>query len=177
LLGVPSDVYKYGASYWWTCIANVVVVLAILYIYLPVFFNLELVNTYEYLERRFDRKTKLLASSVYVLDETLFSSIVAYSPCLALSAVSTTHFPINDSKNYYLVIGVDIHIVALATCAVCIFYTSIGGMKTVVWTDFFQLAVILATLTATCVIGTRSVGGFSSVWNNAAEGERLDIFE
>ncbi|XP_068918283.1 sodium-coupled monocarboxylate transporter 1-like [Tenebrio molitor] len=161
LLGVPSDVYKYGASYWWTCMSLVLIVLATLYIYLPVFFNLELVNTYEYLERRFDRKTKLLASSLYVLDETLFSSIVAYSPCLALSAVT----------------GVDIHIVALATCAVCIFYTSIGGMKTVVWTDFFQLAVILATLTATCVIGTRSVGGFSSVWNNAAEGERLDIFD
>jgi sodium-coupled monocarboxylate transporter 8/12 len=93
-LGVPSDVYKYGASYWWTCIANVVVVLAILYIYLPVFFNLELVNTYEYLERRFDRKTKLLASSLYVLDETLLSSIVAYSPCLALSAGK--YHPLSD---------------------------------------------------------------------------------
>jgi uncharacterized sodium:solute symporter family permease YidK len=66
----------------------------ILYIYLPVFFNLELVNAYEYLERRFDRKTKLLASSLYVLDETLLSSIVAYSPCLALSAGK--YHPVSD---------------------------------------------------------------------------------
>jgi sodium-coupled monocarboxylate transporter 8/12 len=72
----------------------VLIVLATLYIYLPVFFNLELVNTYEYLERRFDRKTKLLASSLYVLDETLFSSIVAYSPCLALSAGE--YHPLSD---------------------------------------------------------------------------------
>ncbi|XP_068906693.1 sodium-coupled monocarboxylate transporter 2-like [Tenebrio molitor] len=161
LLGIPADVYKFGASYWLTCISIMLVSLVAVCVYLPVLFRLQLVNTYEYLERRFDRKTKLLASFLYILGETLFNSIVAYTPSLALAAVT----------------GIDIHLIAFATCVICIFYTSIGGMKTVVWTDFFQLAVILATLTAACAVGVRSIGAFSLIWNRALEGQRLDIFD
>ncbi|CAH1367567.1 unnamed protein product [Tenebrio molitor] len=161
LLGIPADVYKFGASYWLTCISIMLVSLVAVCVYLPVLFRLQLVNTYEYLERRFDRKTKLLASFLYILGETLFNSIVAYTPSLALAAVT----------------GIDIHLTAFATCVICIFYTSIGGMKTVVWTDFFQLAVILATLTAACAVGVRSIGAFSLIWNRALEGQRLDIFD
>jgi hypothetical protein len=86
LLGIPADVYKFGASYWLTCISIMLVSLVAVCVYLPVLFRLQLVNTYEYLERRFDRKTKLLASFLYILGETLFNSIVAYTPSLALAA-------------------------------------------------------------------------------------------
>lgn len=53
----------------------------------------------------------------------------------------------------------------------------IGGLKVVVWTDFFQLAVIIGTMLVVCVIGTISSGGISFVINKANEGGRLDIFE
>jgi sodium-coupled monocarboxylate transporter 8/12 len=58
-----------------------------------------------------------------------------------------------------------------------VFYTAIGGFKTVVWTDVLQLVVITAFTVVITWIGVKSTGGFSSVWNTALAGGRLDIFE
>mgnify|MGYP005983842607 FL=1 len=56
------------------------------YVYLPVFYNLELISTYEYLERRFDNKARQFASFLYALGVFLYLPIVVYIPALAFSA-------------------------------------------------------------------------------------------
>jgi sodium-coupled monocarboxylate transporter 8/12 len=73
--------------------------------------------------------------------------------------------------------GVSVHLTAFVSCAICVFYTTVGGLKAVVWTDFLQFAVITASLLSVYVIGTETSGGFSSVWNTALNGEILDIFK
>nr|XP_015834037.1 PREDICTED: sodium-coupled monocarboxylate transporter 1 isoform X2 [Tribolium castaneum] len=161
VLAVPSDVYKFGAFYWWTCLCLVLVVILTAYIYLPVFFNLEIVSIYEYLGKRFDRKTKLLSSFFYVLSEALYSPLVIYTPSLALSAAT----------------GINIHIITSVMCGICVCYTAIGGLKAVIWTDFLQFLVVAATMLFIIFIGLQAQGGFLSVWNTAIEGERLDIFD
>ncbi|KAJ3635953.1 hypothetical protein MTP99_008814 [Tenebrio molitor] len=45
LIGVPADVYIYGATYWLPCLSLVFVVPLMIYVYLPVFYNLELTST------------------------------------------------------------------------------------------------------------------------------------
>jgi sodium-coupled monocarboxylate transporter 8/12 len=68
-------------------------------------------------------------------------------------------------------------VIALVISSICVFYTAIGGLKTVVWTDIFQfIIVITSTLVISC-IGVKSTGGFTAVWNTALAGGRLDIFE
>ena len=57
-----------------------------IYVYLPVFFNLQLISTYEYLERRFDNRTRLFASFLYAVSVFLYLPIVVYIPALAFSA-------------------------------------------------------------------------------------------
>ncbi|XP_044262829.1 sodium-coupled monocarboxylate transporter 1-like [Tribolium madens] len=57
----------------------------------------------------------------------------------------------------------------------CIFYTTIGGLKTVVWTDIFQIGIILLSLLMICVIGLNTTANFSSLWKTALDGGRLDI--
>ncbi|XP_064213530.1 sodium-coupled monocarboxylate transporter 1-like isoform X2 [Tribolium castaneum] len=142
-LGVPADVYRFA------------------YIYLPVFFNLEIVSIYEYLERRFDRKTKLLSSFLFVLAEALYSPLVIYTPSLAFSAAT----------------GINVHIITSVMCGICVCYTAIGGLKAVIWTDFLQFIVIVATMLFIIFIGLQTQGGFLSVWNTAIVGQRLDIFD
>ena len=66
---------------------------------------------------------------------------------------------------------------AFVLCLICVFYTSIGGFKTVVWTDFLQFGVIMISLVTLYVIGLNVSGGFSTVWNAALEGERLQVFK
>ncbi|XP_063925648.1 sodium-coupled monocarboxylate transporter 1-like [Zophobas morio] len=158
---MPADVYKYGAFQWFACISMFLLVILSVYIYFPVFFNLQLTSAYEYLERRFDKKTKFLASTLYLVCELIFLAVAAYTPSLALS-IST---------------GINVHLISSTICAICVFYTAIGGLKTVVWTDFFQFGVIIVTLLIVSVVGSISSGGFLSIWKQALKGDRLNIFD
>lgn len=56
-----------------------------IYVYLPVFHDLQLTSCYEYLEKRFDKNVKMMASMVYAIQNILFIPIVMYVPALALS--------------------------------------------------------------------------------------------
>lgn len=47
LMGAPTEIYLYGTLYWLVCVAIVFVALAANYIYLPVFYELQLTSTYE----------------------------------------------------------------------------------------------------------------------------------
>ncbi|KAJ3663250.1 hypothetical protein Zmor_007553 [Zophobas morio] len=161
LMVAPADVYKYGAFQWLGCISMVLLVILSVYIYFPVFFNLQLTSAYEYLERRFDKKTKLLASILYLLCEFIFLAVAVYTPSLALSTST----------------GIHVHLISSTTCAICVFYTAIGGLQTVVWTDLFQFGVIIVSMLTVSIIGTISSGGFISVWENALKGDRLNIFD
>lgn len=55
-------------------------------VYLPVFYNLQITSTSEYLEKRFDNRVKLLASVLYGVSVILYLPIVVYIPVLTFSA-------------------------------------------------------------------------------------------
>lgn len=69
------------------------------------------------------------------------------------------------------------HVITPVVCGICIFYTTIGGLKAVVWTDTFQFVITIGSMIAVLVLGINAVGGFSNVWSIAQEGHRLDVFE
>ena len=60
---------------------------------------------------------------------------------------------------------------------VCVFYTSVGGMKAVVWTDVFQMAVIVAGVVAIISVGAWEVGGLGEVFRISGENGRLVFFK
>lgn len=86
LLGVPSDVFSYGAGYFFVVTAVITMPFMAVYIYLPVYFNLGITSTYEYLELRFDSRTRKLASFIFGVSMFLFLPIVIYIPSLAVAA-------------------------------------------------------------------------------------------
>ena len=55
------------------------------FVYLPVFFKLQVANIYEYLEKRFDKKIKLFALILYLLCEIFMFPIMAYTPSLSFA--------------------------------------------------------------------------------------------
>lgn len=57
-----------------------------MFVYLPVFMNLDIKSAYEYLEMRFDRSIRMLASSLFAISLFFYLPIVIYIPALALSA-------------------------------------------------------------------------------------------
>lgn len=161
LMGVPSEVYYHGTMYWLVNVSSVIVAVIINYIYLPVFYNLQLTSSYEYLQLRFNRSVRVMASVLFTISLLLYVPLVIYVPALAFSYVS----------------GLNIHIITPLVCIICIFYTMLGGLKAVVWIDFLQSVVIVISSFIIIIIGVIKAGGPGTVWQKSSEGGRILIFE
>lgn len=73
--------------------------------------------------------------------------------------------------------GVNLHIITAILCIICIFYTTVGGLRAVVWTDTIQFLMMLAAIFAVIAVGLFDIGGISEVWQRAERGGRLIWFE
>ncbi|XP_059468470.1 sodium-coupled monocarboxylate transporter 1-like [Neocloeon triangulifer] len=160
LLGMPAEIYVYGTQYWSVVIAILLMSAGCGVFFLPVFYKLQLNTSYEYLQLRFDRRVRLLGSFLYIISTLLYIPIVIYIPALAFSQVT----------------GVNLHLVTPLVCLVCIFYTSLGGMKAVVWTDALQTILMFGGAIVVVVVGTIAVGGFEVVWQRSEMSERIEFF-
>ncbi|XP_044753606.1 sodium-coupled monocarboxylate transporter 2-like [Coccinella septempunctata] len=159
VLAIPADVYRYGLGFWQGCISLFLLHFTTSYIFLPVFYKLELTSIYEYLAMRFDEKTRMMASALYAVSLLLYLPIVIYIPSLGFATAT----------------GIGVHVVAPIACGICIFYTTIGGLKAVVWTDTFQFTLTVGCLVAVLMLALEKAGGFFTMWNTALEGHRLDV--
>ncbi|KAF2899841.1 hypothetical protein ILUMI_06345 [Ignelater luminosus] len=109
---------------------------------------------------RFSREVRTLASVLFVMDEIMFLPIVIYVPSLAFNQVT----------------GIDVHLIGSIVCIICVFYTVLGGLKAVVYTDTWQIIVMFLSVIVIVLLGTISVGGPSTVWDRSHEGNRI-IFD
>ncbi|KAL3275705.1 hypothetical protein HHI36_020454 [Cryptolaemus montrouzieri] len=159
VLAVPADVYRFGLGFWQGCLSLYFLHFITVHIFLPVFYKLEVTSTYEYLALRYDEKTRMMASALYAISLLLYLPLVIYIPCLGFAAAT----------------GVSVHVVAPIACGICIFYTTIGGLKAVVWSDTFQFTLTIGCLIAVLWLALKQAGGFFSMWHTASEGHRLDI--
>ncbi|XP_014234000.1 sodium-coupled monocarboxylate transporter 1-like [Trichogramma pretiosum] len=159
LLGTPTEIYVHGTSY--LCIGFGVVLVGFIMsnVYLPVFHDLQLTSTYEYLERRFDKRMRTLGSTLFAIGIITWLPIVIYVPALAFNQVT----------------GVNIHVVTPFVCVVCIFYTCVGGLRAVVWTDFVQTFIMFGSMLLIVIKGTLHLGGLSLVLERNYESGRIEF--
>ncbi|KAJ3656756.1 hypothetical protein Zmor_015805 [Zophobas morio] len=160
VLGIPAEMYTYGSQFWMVLASEALVSLTMAYCYLPVFYKLQITSSYEYLNLRFNQTVRLLGSVLFLTKMMLYIPIVIYVPALAFSQVT----------------GINLHLITPAVCIVCIFYTTLGGLKAVVWTDTVQTVMMFAALIAVVFMGIDSVGGLSEVWRRNEAGDRLEFF-
>ena len=85
LLGTPAEIYRFGTQYCALVLAYPFVMAATIYCYLPVFWELKVSTSYEYLNWRFNKPVRILASSCFIIQMILYMAIVVYAPALAVS--------------------------------------------------------------------------------------------
>ncbi|XP_029048825.1 sodium-coupled monocarboxylate transporter 1-like isoform X2 [Osmia bicornis bicornis] len=158
ILGTPAEIYNFGTQYWITIISIFFSGVVVATVYAPVFVSLGLNSVYEYLEIRFNRGVRTLISLIFVIDVVLYQSIVVYVPALALNQVS----------------GIDVHLIGIIVCLVCVFYTVLGGIRAVVWTDALQVAVMVAGMLTVTVLGTYRIGA-AEIWKRAQDVNRIEF--
>ncbi|KAJ1085826.1 hypothetical protein NDU88_005951 [Pleurodeles waltl] len=159
VLGVPAEAYRYGAKFVQMCIGQALNSLLTAYFFLPVFYRLKLTSTYEYLEMRFSRIVRLFGTIQYVLATMLYTGIVIYAPALIINQVT----------------GLDIWASLFSTGAICTFYTTVGGMKAVIWTDVFQVLVMMSGFFAIVVRGLVLVGGVGTALEITQNNSRINF--
>jgi solute:Na+ symporter, SSS family len=119
----------------------------------PFFYRAGVYTAYEYLERRFDAKTRALTSALFLLSRGLQCGVIIAAPSVILSVVMGWSLPLT-----VLAIG-------LPTAV----YTMLGGVQAVTWTDVKQMVVIVA---AVCAAVATLVVGLPS---NVSLGEALHV--
>lgn len=98
--------------------------------FIPIFNKLNIYTAYEYLEKRFDKKTRTFTAFVFLLSRALSTGISVYAPAIILSAV----------------LGWNIYITNLVMGGIVILYSISGGARAVAYTQQLQLIIIFAGL-------------------------------
>ncbi|XP_067906294.1 sodium-coupled monocarboxylate transporter 1-like isoform X2 [Heterodontus francisci] len=160
ILGAPYDTYHFGAVNAYFAIAYILVVILSAEVFLPIFYRLGVTSSYEYLEMRFNRWVRLCGTILFMIQTILYTGIVIYAPALALNQV--TNFNLWGS--------------IISTGIVCTFYCTLGGLKAVVWTDVFQIVIMVTGLVAVIVRAMMLKGGISNILNTASHGGRLNFW-
>ncbi len=93
----------------------------------PFFYRAKVFTAYEYLEKRFDGKTRSLTSFLFLLGRGLSDAVVIYAPSVILA----------------IVFGVDEKIIIIMIGVGATLYTAIGGMRAVMWVEMWQMLIIL----------------------------------
>ncbi|XP_077449709.1 sodium-coupled monocarboxylate transporter 1 isoform X2 [Stigmatopora argus] len=161
VLSNPAEVYRYGASIIFYSASYFVTMVVTSEVFLPVFYRLSITSTYEYLELRFNKATRLLATLLFIAQTILYTGIVIYTPALALNQVT----------------GIDLWSAVISTGVVCTFYCTMGGLKAVVWTDVFQVGVMLAGFLSVIIRCVRLQGGVGRIISDSQYGGRLDLWD
>lgn len=107
--------------------------------FIPIFHKLNVYTAYEYLERRFDNKTRSLTAFLFLLQRGLSTGITIYAPSIILSSI----------------LRVPIQYTTLIMGTLVILYTVYGGTKAVSYTQMFQMAIIFSGLTLAGVLVVR----------------------
>ncbi|CAF3814058.1 unnamed protein product [Adineta steineri] len=160
ILGTPAEIYIYGTQYWIICISYIFTVYLTATLFMPMFVKLEVTSAYEYLEKRFDRNVRLVASVIFSVQMIVYMALVLYAPALALSQVT----------------GLNVWISVISIGVICTMYTTVGGMKAVMWTDVFQTIIMFVGLLASVIQGIIDAGGSRAVWQRALDGGRVEFF-
>ncbi|XP_061663118.1 sodium-coupled monocarboxylate transporter 1 [Syngnathoides biaculeatus] len=161
VLSNPAEVYRYGASIVFYGLSYFITMVVTSEVFLPVFYRLSITSTYEYLELRFSRATRLLGTLLFIVQTILYTGIVIYTPALALNQVT----------------GMDLWSAVISTGVVCTFYCTMGGLKAVVWTDVFQVGVMLAGFLSVIIRCVVLKGGVGPVVTDSLHGGRLDFWD
>jgi len=130
----------------------------------PFFYKSGVYTAYEYLERRFDWKTRSLTSFLFLISRGMSCGAVISAPAVVLS----------------LVLGWDLTATALAIAMPAVVYTMFGGVQAVTWTDVKIMVLIvfgLFAVIATALIGLPSGVGLGDGLSIAAATGRLRTFD
>jgi SSS family transporter len=150
LLGAPAFVaFAAGGGILWLQyeLAVPFAMIILMALIFPVFRRLNLISLYEYLERRYDRRTRLAVSILFQFLRAFSTGVTVYGIALVLMVCLNLPF-----WGAVLLLG-----------GITIVYDVLGGMRAVIWSDVIQVAVLFGSIIAAAAVAVYLVGGLENV--------------
>ena len=126
-LSTPGQAYQDGMRFIQFYFGLPLAMIVLSMVFLPRYFNLRVFTAYEFLESRFDRKTRQLTAFLFLLQRGLSAGITIYAPAIILSSV----------------LGWSLRLTCLCIGGVVIVYTVAGGARAVSQTQKQQMLIML----------------------------------
>ena len=161
-IGTTGQAFEDGMEFIQVYLPQTLVMILLCVFFVPFFYRSKVFTAYEFLENRFDAKTRSLASFLFLISRGLAAGIVLYAPAIVLSVIMGW-----DEKITILIMG-----------AITILYTMAGGITAVIWTDVIQMLMMFVGIAAALVIlfGTLPaevsvgdvvyIGGIQDMWSS-----------
>ncbi len=164
MIGTTGQGYAVGMGLLQQYYALPIAMIIIAVTFVPFFHNARIFTAYQYLERRFDAKTRSLTALLFLFSRGMATGAVISAPAVVLSVM----------------IGVDVTTTCLMLALPTAFYTMLGGVQAVAWTDVKQMYLIVFGLTAACIalmIGLPDNVSVGEALHIAGTTGRLQVFD
>ncbi|PIB35557.1 sodium:solute symporter [Reichenbachiella sp. 5M10] len=126
-ISTPGQAYESGMAFVQNYFGLPIALVIVAFVFIPIYYRLKVYTAYEYLESRFDKKTRLLGAFLFLIQRGLAAGITIYAPAIILSTI----------------LGWDLVYTVLLVGLLVIIYTVSGGTKAVSITQKQQMGVIL----------------------------------
>jgi len=135
MIGTTGQGYAVGMGLLQQYYALPIAMIIIAVTFVPFFHNARIFTAYEFLERRFDAKTRSFTALLFLFSRGMATGAVISAPAVVLSVM----------------IGLDVTTTCLLLALPTAVYTMMGGVQAVAWTDVKQMYLIVFGLVAACV--------------------------
>lgn len=161
-LTAPGQAYTDGMRFvqYYFGLPLAMIVLGITFV--PLFHKLKLFTAYEFLEKRFDVKTRTLTSFLFLLSRGLSTGISIFAPSIVLSSM----------------LGWDIYLTNIVMGGLLIIYTVSGGAKAVAYTQKLQFVIIYAAMFVAAYFAIKALPngvGFTDALHIAGKSGKLNV--
>tara|TARA_Y100000389_G_scaffold187454_1_gene208871 strand:- start:2655 stop:4316 length:1662 start_codon:yes stop_codon:yes gene_type:complete len=161
-LSTPGQAYNDGMGFVQFYFGLPLAIIVICMVFIPIYHKLKVYTAYEYLEKRFDRKTRTLAAILFLVQRGLAAGITIFAPAIILSTI----------------LGWNLKLLILTIGLLVIIYTVSGGTKAVSITQKQQMFVIMSGMIITFFIILNSLPpdiNFSNALTMAGIGGKMEI--
>jgi solute:Na+ symporter, SSS family len=144
ILGVPGFAYATDMWYLQYQLGDILAAVIVVVLFIPFFHRIRgLTTAYEYLEVRFDAKTRLLGSTLFIMTVLLRAGTLLFGAALLFSAVVPTNLipGLTSVEEAVVIFGL-----------IAITYTVLGGISAVIWTDVIQFSIMSIGIIASMVV-------------------------
>lgn len=152
---------SYGGTWilWFAQLGMIIAIPLTIKFFLPMYSKLDIDTAYQYLELRFNSKgLRILGAVMFIIYQIGRMSIIMYLPSMVLAELT----------------GISVNTLIIVMGIIAIIYSYTGGLKSVLWTDFIQGAVLIVGVVFAFIYLIAHIdGGLSPVMNELSGGKFL----